>query len=113
MDLFQEKRGESADIRPLADRIRPRSLKEFIGQQHLLGKEKILRKAIETDQLFSMLFWGPPGVGKTTLAHIIAKETKSEFHALSAVTSGVADIRKLIARAKTNLIELERRTINR
>jgi putative ATPase len=111
VDLFQEKKGDHADIRPLADRIRPRSLNEFIGQDHILGKSNILRKAIEFDQLFSMIFWGPPGVGKTTLAHIIAKETQSEFHALSAVTSGVGDVRKLIARAGTNLVEQNRRTI--
>ena len=66
---------------PLAERMRPQSLNAFVGQEHLLGEEKILRNAIESDQLVSMILWGPPGVGKTTLARIIAKESESEFYA--------------------------------
>jgi putative ATPase len=87
---------------PLAERMRPASLQEFVGQEHLLGDGKILRKAIESDQLVSMILWGPPGVGKTTLARIIARETTSEFFGLSAVTSGVADLRKMIKAASEN-----------
>ncbi|MBN1481309.1 replication-associated recombination protein A [candidate division KSB1 bacterium] len=95
---------------PLAERMRPQSLHEFVGQEHLLGEGKILRTAIESDQLVSMILWGPPGVGKTTLARIIANETSSDFHAISAVTSGVADLRKIIKTAADNRF-LGRRTI--
>lgn len=95
---------------PLAERMRPQRLNEFIGQEHLLGENKILRRAIESDQLVSMIFWGPPGVGKTTLARIIARETESDFSAKSAVTSGVADLRKVIQQAKANR-DMGKRTI--
>ena len=74
---------------PLASRLRPESLNEYVGQKHLLGEGKILRGLIEKDQISSMIFWGPPGVGKTTLARIIAKQTKSQFIEFSAVTSGI------------------------
>ncbi len=87
---------------PLASRMRPKNLDEFVGQSHLIGENRILRKMIETDNITSMIFWGPPGVGKTTLAHIIAKETNSAFYELSAVTSGVKEIKELIDRAKFN-----------
>ena len=102
MELFEKENltVESKILRPLADRMRPTSLKDFVGQDHLLGEGKILKKAIESDQLVSMILWGPPGVGKTTLARIIAQETKFHFHSLSAVTSGVADLRKVIKFAK-------------
>ncbi|MBN2412178.1 replication-associated recombination protein A [candidate division KSB1 bacterium] len=90
--------------------MRPAALKEFVGQEHLLAEGKILRKAIESDRLVSMIFWGPPGVGKTTLARIIAGETESDFNAISAVTAGVADIRKIIKRAH-DLKKLGKRTI--
>ncbi len=79
---------------PLANRVRPQTLADFAGQQHLLGPGKILRELIDADQLSSMIFWGPPGVGKTTLAQIIAKQTKSHFVTFSAVTSGIKDIAK-------------------
>lgn len=103
MDLFYQNitPQDREKHRPLADRVRPQNLGEFVGQKHLLGEDKILRKAIENDQLVSMIFWGPPGVGKTTLARIIARETKSDFVAISAVTSGVADLRKIIQKAET------------
>ena len=87
---------------PLASRMRPRSLEEFVGQEHLLGKNKLLRKMIEGDQVSSMIFWGPPGVGKTTLARIIANETESEFINFSAVTSGIKEIKKVMEDADKN-----------
>ena len=85
---------------PLADRMRPRNLTEFIGQRHLLAEGKLLRRAIEADRLTSSIFFGPPGCGKTTLASIIAGSTKSAFVQLNAVTSGVADVRKVIQDAQ-------------
>ncbi len=85
---------------PLADKMRPENLEEFTGQEHLVGQDKILRRAIETGNLPSMIFWGPPGSGKTTLALMVAKETKSEFIKLSAISSGVKDVREIIARAE-------------
>lgn len=81
---------------PLAEILRPKSFDEFFGQEHILARDKILRKLIEKDQLFSMILWGPPGVGKTTLAHLIADITKSRFISISAVLAGVADLRKMI-----------------
>lgn len=111
MELFdQEAQKELARSRPLADRVRPKSLADFIGQDHLVGEDRVIRRAMELDELVSMIFWGPPGVGKTTLAQIIAKETKSDFFSLSAVTAGVADIRKVIEKAKVNR-RLAKRTI--
>lgn len=111
VDLFAKEQASQNNLAgPLADRMRPQSLDEFVGQQHLLGQGKILRSAIESDQLVSMILWGPPGVGKTTLARIIARETKSEFSAMSAVTSGVADLRKVIKAAENNR-KLGKRTI--
>ena len=88
---------------PLAERIRPKTLDDFVGQEHLVGKTGIIKKLIKNDQVPSMIFWGPPGTGKTTLAHIIAKTTKSEFIMLSAVTSKIEEIRKTIATAKQTL----------
>src|SRR3989344_6718684 len=85
---------------PLADRMRPVSLSEFVGQEHLVGEGKILQTIIGQDIIPSMIFWGPPGSGKTTLARIIAKETSSEFVQISAVLSGVSDIREIVKRAK-------------
>ncbi len=87
---------------PLASRMRPRDLSEFVGQSHLIGENKILRKMIESDNISSMIFWGPPGVGKTTLARIIAHETKSEFITFSAVTSGIKEIKKVMEDAENN-----------
>jgi putative ATPase len=98
MDLFDQNENE-ADHRPLADRMRPRNLHEYIGQPHLLGEGSLLRRAIEEDQLFSMIFWGPPGSGKTTLARMIAHETKSTFVSFSAVLSGVKEIRAVVDEA--------------
>lgn len=87
---------------PLAARLRPRNLEEYAGQTHLLGKGKVLRRLIESDQVSSMIFWGPPGVGKTTLARIIAGRTKSAFIDFSAVTSGIKEIRTVMEQAEHN-----------
>lgn len=87
---------------PLAAKLRPQSLEEYVGQVHLLGKGKVLRRLIESDQISSMIFWGPPGVGKTTLARIIANQTKSSFIDFSAVTSGIKEIRTVMEQAEKN-----------
>lgn len=102
MDLFEHHRRElQKSEAPLAARIRPRTLDEFVGQEEIIGEGKLLRRAIESDKLFSsIILWGPPGTGKTTLAMIIANRTKSQFESISAVTAGVADIRRLIADAR-------------
>ena len=99
-DLFSASAGRMA---PLADRMRPRALDEFLGQNHIVGPGKLLRRAIEADRLTSSIFWGPPGTGKTTLASIIAETTKSAFVKLNAVTSGVADVREVLKEAENRL----------
>lgn len=96
---------------PLAERVRPHLLTEFIGQSHLLGEGKPLRVLIERDEISSMVFWGPPGCGKTTLARIVATQTKAEFFQLNAVSSGVQEVRKVIERAEANSKKLGKRTI--
>lgn len=101
LSLFEDEgQPEQLAERPLAARMRPRSLKEFVGQEHILGENRLLRRAIERDQISSMIFWGPPGSGKTTLAGIIARVTESQFIPMSAVTAGVADLRAAVASAK-------------
>ncbi|WP_439328410.1 replication-associated recombination protein A [Lonepinella sp. BR2357] len=100
----------TTDFRPLAARMRPRTLDEYCGQQHLIGQGKPLRKAIEAGHAHSMILWGPPGTGKTTLAEIIAHRIHAEVERLSAVTSGVKEIREAIERAKQNQLN-DRRTI--
>lgn len=87
---------------PLASRLRPSSLEEYVGQRHLIGEGKILRRLIESDQISSMIFWGPPGVGKTTLARIIAEQTQAEFVEFSAVTSGIKEIKEVMVQAEQN-----------
>ncbi|MEY3482314.1 MAG: hypothetical protein RLZ40_357 [Actinomycetota bacterium] len=96
---------------PLAARMRPRSLDDIVGQQHLLGPKSPLRRLIESDRLSSVILWGPPGTGKTTIAEVIAAVTRREFVRLSAVTSGVKDVRETIDAARARLGELQRRTI--
>mgnify|MGYP005844388887 CR=1 FL=1 len=96
---------------PLAARMRPQSLDDFVGQEEILGPERLLRRAIESDQVSSIILWGPPGTGKTSLAMIIANATKSHFTSLSAVTSGVADIRRVVEEAKRRLGMMGERTI--
>ena len=95
---------------PLASRLRPETLEEYVGQEHLLGKGKVLRRMIEQDRISSMIFWGPPGVGKTTLAQIIARMTQSAFINFSAVTSGIKEIRAVMEKAELNR-QIGQRTI--
>lgn len=97
--------------KPLADRMRPGNLAEFVGQEHIIGTGKILRQIIESDQVPSMIFWGPPGSGKTTLARIIAKTTDAQFVHLSAVSSGVKEIRQVIEKARAENEARNKKTI--
>ena len=101
LDLFESgRRAANERDQPLAARLRPRTLDEFVGQEHILGPGRLLRRAIQADQISSLLFYGPPGTGKTTLALVIANTTRSHFITINAVLAGVADIRKAIAEAK-------------
>jgi len=100
MDMFEKQAGQQAMASaPLATRMRPNSLHTFVGQEHIIGKGRILRRAIESDRIFSMILWGPPGCGKTTLAFIIANSTGAFFAPVSAVSASVADLRKIIQQA--------------
>ena len=104
-DLFSASAHTQA---PLADRMRPRSLEEFIGQEKIVGKGRLLRRAIEADRLTSSIFFGPPGTGKTTLASIIAESTSAAFVKLNAVTTGVAEVREALKEAAAEILkELE------
>ena len=102
MSDYQPTLFESNVPQPLAERLRPRDLDEFCGQEHLLGEGKILRKIIESDAVGSMIFWGPPGVGKTTLARIIARRTQAKFVDFSAVTSGIKEIKSVMENAEND-----------
>lgn len=98
--MYQETFFENEISRPLAARLRPRTLEEYCGQKHLLGEGKVLRRLIESDNVSSMIFWGPPGVGKTTLARIIANRTEADFVDFSAVTSGIKEIKSVMEQAE-------------
>ncbi|MDP6465904.1 MAG: AAA family ATPase, partial [SAR324 cluster bacterium] len=112
MDLFENALEHSIqEGAPLADRMRPRTLDEFVGQNHLLAPGRLLRRAIQADQLSSLIFFGPPGTGKTTLARIIANTTRSHFLSINAVLAGIPAIRECIESARRFLSEQQRRTI--
>jgi putative ATPase len=112
MDLFEEpSRQLGPAYAPLAERMRPSTLQEFVGQSHLLGEGKLLRRAIEQDRLTSMILWGPPGTGKTSLAEVIAKQTHAHFVALSAVRAGVKEIRAVIEAARSQRLRHGQRTL--
>ena len=112
LDLFSQ--GNGSDIKesaPLAERMRPQKISEFIGQRHLLGEGCLLKRSIEEDKIFPMIFWGPPGSGKTTLARLLARETKSNFVSFSAVLPGVKEIRAVIDEARELLERKNMKTI--
>lgn len=101
MELFRQSAAQrTATQAPLAARMRPRTLDEFVGQERLVGPDRALRRAIERDELSSLILYGPPGTGKTSLAHVIAQATRSEVEQVNAVTAGVADLKRVIARAQ-------------
>ena len=122
MDLMNDNRsketlfGSSEQVEvtsaaPLAARMRPRSLAEFVGQRHFLGPDKLLTRMLEADRLSSLIFYGPPGIGKTSLAMVIANYTKAKFHYLSAPAAGVKDIRNIIGLARNRLTANRNRTV--
>ena len=112
MDLFDDLREENRlKARPLAARMRPRTLDEYVGQSHFLGPGKLLRRMLLADRLNSLIFYGPPGCGKTALAHVIANHTKSRFAPLNAVAAGIKEVRELLTEARGHLEELGERTI--
>src|SRR5436190_5954246 len=111
-DLFSDAAHErAAEVAPLAQRVRPRTLDEFVGQAHVLGEGSVLRRAIEEDRVRSSIFYGPPGSGKTTLARIVAQSTGSAFEELSAVSATVKDVREVLQRARERLGTSGARTI--
>src|SRR5260370_11962556 len=111
--MFEGRSEDSSGIpaEPLAAHMRPWTLDEFIGQEHLVGPGRVLRRAIEADRISSFILWGPPGTGKTTLARIIAGATNAHFVGLSAVSAGVADLRKAIEAAARRRTQRSQRTI--
>jgi putative ATPase len=110
-DLFTIAAEKDLSNAPLAERVRPRSLAEVVGQEHLLGEGKLLRRAIEEDRVPSIVFWGPPGTGKTTLGRVIAATTGARFEAISAVLSGVKEIREVVEKAKDRWAARRERTL--
>ncbi len=111
MNIFQFMKENSSDSKPLASRMRPRTLDEVEGQQHIIGEGKLLRRAIEADRLSSAIFYGPPGTGKTTLAKVIANETSSAFHQINATTSGKKDMEEAVERARDDFSAYGKKTI--
>jgi putative ATPase len=112
MDLFkQDDMKTGRDPRPLADRMRPRTIDEYVGQSHLMAEGSLLRRAIESDRLFSMIFWGPPGSGKTTLARLVSGAVRSHFTGFSAVLSGVREIRAVVDEAGTQWRDHRKKTV--
>jgi putative ATPase len=112
MDLFSEQRQAAFDrVQPLAVRMRPRALDDFVGQQHFVGEGKLLRRLLAADRLSSAIFYGPPGTGKTTLAHIIARHTQAAFEEVNAAAVGVKEVREILARAKDRLASRGQRTV--
>lgn len=110
MDLFEYANQQNDGLKPLAECMRPQTLNEFIGQEQIVGEGSLLRRAIAADRLGSCIFYGPPGTGKTTLANIIAKNTNSHFEILNAVSSGVADAKRVIEEAKNRLMMYGKKT---
>src|SRR5881397_3681180 len=112
MDLFTQQRRAAFDrVQPLPVRLRPRTLDEFVGQEHFVGPGKLLRRLLAADRLSSAIFYGPPGTGKTTLAHIIANHTRAAFEEVNAAAVGVKEIREIIAAAKDRLAADGQRTL--
>src|SRR5919109_1369962 len=107
----QQERANRESARPLAARMRPRTLDEYVGQDHFLGPGKLLRRLLQADRLGSVIFYGPPGSGKTSLAHVIARHTRCRFRPLNAVAAGIQDLRELLQEARAELEETGRRTI--
>ena len=101
MDLFEYAREKQKETEsPLASRLRPETLEEVVGQQHIIGKDKLLYRAIQADKISSIIFYGPPGTGKTTLAKVIANTTSAEFTQINATVSGKKDMEEVVAKAK-------------
>lgn len=111
MDLFSYRAAEQPEMRLLADRMRPTTLEQYIGQEHIVGEGKLLRRAIEADQVTSIVLYGPPGTGKTTLAHIISHRTQGHFVKLNAVDASVKDVRNVIEEARMNKAMYGKKTI--
>src|SRR5688572_15699566 len=112
MDLFADvKSANRKRAQPLAARMRPRTLDEFVGQEHVLGPGKLLRRMLLADRLTSVIFYGPPGTGKTALAHVIANHTRSRFKPLNATAAGTKEVREVLAEARSHLEHDGERTI--
>src|SRR5713226_4992686 len=112
IDLFQKvHEANRRQAQPLAARMRPRTVAEFVGQEHFFGPGKLLRRMLDADRLSSLIFYGPPGTGKTALAHVIANHTQCRFVPLNAVTAGTKEVREVLQEARSELESSSRRTI--